>query len=75
MDPEQVRKAVELLVAARKPIVIAGSGVFWSRAGKELQELAELINLTLTLIQMGRGVVPEDHPLCFGTYTGWHQTG
>ena len=40
--------------------------MFWSQAGKELQELVEIINLPLTLIQMGRGVVPEDHPLCFG---------
>ena len=40
--------------------------MFWSQAGKELHELVEIINLPLTLIQMGRGVVPEDHPLCFG---------
>ena len=65
-DPEQVKKAVDLLAAARKPIAIAGSGVFWSQAGEELQELIEMIGLPLTLIQMGRGVVPEDHPFCFG---------
>jgi len=65
-DPDMVKKAVELLLAAERPVVLAGSGVWWSQAGKELQELIELIKLPLTLIQMGRGTVPEDHPLCFG---------
>ena len=65
-DPSLVKKAVELLINAKRPIVIAGSGIWWSRAEKELREFIELLNLPLTLIQMGRGAVPEDHPLCFG---------
>jgi len=65
-DPTLVKKAVDLLLGAERPIVIAGSGVRWSHAGKELQELIEIIKLPLILIQMGRGAVPEDHPLCFG---------
>jgi len=65
-DPTLVDKAVELLINAKRPIVIAGSGIWWSRAEKELQELIEFMNLPLILIQMGRGAVPEDHPLCFG---------
>jgi len=65
-DPTLVEKAVELLINAKRPIVIAGSGIWWSRAEKELQELIELMNLPLILTQMGRGAVPEDHPLCFG---------
>ncbi len=65
-DPGLVKKAVDLLMGAERPIVIAGSGVCWSQAGKELQQLIEMMKLPLTLIQMGRGVVPEDHPLCFG---------
>lgn len=65
-DAGQIEKAMELLVGARRPIAIAGSGVFWSQAGDELRELVELLRLPLTLIQMGRGTVPEDHPLCFG---------
>jgi len=65
-DPDLVKKAVELLLSAERPVVIAGSGVWWSQAGKELQELIDLIKLPLTLAQMARGAVPEDHPLCFG---------
>ncbi|MDZ4231113.1 MAG: thiamine pyrophosphate-binding protein [Dehalococcoidales bacterium] len=65
-DPALVKKAVEMLLNAKRPIVIAGSGVRWSGAGKELQEFIEMAKLPLTLTQMGRGVVPEDHPMCFG---------
>ncbi|MBA7675186.1 Acetolactate synthase large subunit IlvG [subsurface metagenome] len=65
-DPTLVKKAVDLLLGAERPVVIAGSGVWWSRAEKELQELIELIKLPLILAQMARGAIPEDHPLCFG---------
>ncbi|MBI4337407.1 MAG: thiamine pyrophosphate-binding protein [Chloroflexi bacterium] len=65
-DPAMVRQAVELLMAAERPVVIAGSGVWWSGAGKELQQLIEAAELPLALTEMGRGAVPEDHPLCFG---------
>ncbi|MFH1382082.1 MAG: thiamine pyrophosphate-binding protein [Chloroflexota bacterium] len=65
-EPGQIKEAVNLLLKAKKPVVIAGSGVWWSRAGAELREFIELVKLPLTLIQMARGAVPEDHPLCFG---------
>ncbi len=65
-DPALVTKAVELLLGAKRPLVIAGSGIWWSRAEKELKELIELYKLPLILTQMARGAVPEDHPLCFG---------
>ena len=65
-DPAMVKAAVELLLKAKRPVIIAGSGVWWSGAGAELQEFIETMRLPLVLIGMGRGVVPEDHPLCFG---------
>lgn len=65
-DPQAVRAAADLLLQAQRPVVIAGSGAWWSGAGPELQELIELAELPLVLNWMGRGVVPEDHPLCFG---------
>ncbi|MFC2045221.1 thiamine pyrophosphate-binding protein [Chloroflexota bacterium] len=65
-DSNLVKKAVELLLGAEKPIVIAGSGIWWSQAAQELKEFIDLFKLPLILTQMGRGCVPEDHPLCFG---------
>ncbi len=65
-DPGMVRKAVDLLLSAKNPLVIAGSGTRWSLAGQELQELIETLGIPLVLLRMARGIVPEDHPLCFG---------
>ncbi|MBI4337410.1 MAG: thiamine pyrophosphate-binding protein [Chloroflexi bacterium] len=65
-EPALVRKAVDLLLQAERPVVIAGSGIWWSGGGQELQQFIEAAELPLTLREMGRGNVPETHPLCFG---------
>ena len=67
-DPDLVAEAVEALHDAQRPIIIAGSGVVWSGAAEQLRGLAELIQAPVLLNQMGRGCLPEDHPLCFGPY-------
>lgn len=63
---EAVERACELLVAAEHPIIIAGRGVIWSRAWNELVELAERLAVPVVTTEMGRGSIPEDHPLAFG---------
>jgi acetolactate synthase-1/2/3 large subunit len=65
-DSAMVKKAVELLMNAKRPLILAGSGIWWSRAEKELKQLIELMKLPVVLLQAARGSVPEDHPLCFG---------
>ena len=62
-DPTLVKEAVDLLLGAERPLVIAGSGVWWSQAAKELQEFIELTKIPLG---GGQGSVPADHPLCVG---------
>ena len=67
-DPTLVKEAVDLLLGADRPLLIAGSGMWWSQAAKELQELIELAQIPLLLTpSMGQGSVPADHPLCVGT--------
>jgi len=61
-----VKQATELLRAAKRPVVIAGSGVWWSRAEKALREFIERTQIPLYTITMARGTVPDDHPLCMG---------
>lgn len=61
-----VEQALSLLRAAEKPVVIAGSGVWWSDAGAELREFIERTSLPLYTITMAKGIVPDDHPLCLG---------
>ena len=65
-DPQVVEKAVRMLIKAKKPIIVAGDGVFWSKASTELRELVELLSIPVITRRMGRGAVPEEHPLAFG---------
>lgn len=61
--PEGIDAAVALLRQARRPLVLAGSGVLRSRASQQLRELVETARLPTVLAQTGRGVLPTRHPL------------
>jgi acetolactate synthase-1/2/3 large subunit len=62
-DPEDVRRAVRILAAAERPIILAGTGIFWSEAWNELRELVDLTGIPFYTTPQGRGVIEEDHPL------------
>jgi acetolactate synthase-1/2/3 large subunit len=62
----EVERALALLRSAQRPIVIAGSGVWWADAGSELQEFIERTSLPLYTITMAKGIVSDEHPLCMG---------
>ncbi|RMF91846.1 MAG: acetolactate synthase large subunit [Methanobacteriota archaeon] len=64
--PKQIKKAVELLLKAERPIALVGGGVIISGASKELLELVELMQLPVVTSLMGKGAFPEDHPLALG---------
>jgi thiamine pyrophosphate-dependent acetolactate synthase large subunit-like protein len=64
-DQHLVERALALLERSDRPIVISGSGVIWSEAAAELQTWVEESGIPLWTTPQGRGVVPEDHPLCF----------
>lgn len=63
-----IEAAIEVLFQAKKPLAIAGSGVWWAGAEEELREFIETTGIPLLLSQMARGILPEDHPLCFGPF-------
>jgi acetolactate synthase-1/2/3 large subunit len=65
-DANDIQSAVTMLRAADRPVVIAGSGVWWADAGDELRRFIERTGVPLYTITMARGVVSDDHPLCFG---------
>jgi acetolactate synthase-1/2/3 large subunit len=60
------KSVVELLRAAARPVVIAGSGVWWSGAGDALRRFIEFTSLPLYTITMARGTVSDEHPLVMG---------
>ncbi|WP_322794865.1 thiamine pyrophosphate-binding protein [Tepidiforma sp.] len=64
-DPALIREAAELIKKAEKPMVMAGSGVFWHRAHRELAEFAMAAELPVYTNAMGRGTMRQDHPNFF----------
>ena len=54
----QIKRAVETLLKAKRPVVYSGGGVIWSNAHKELTELAHRLNLPVTNTLMGLGAFP-----------------
>ncbi len=64
-DPRLVREAAHLLAQAQRPMVMAGSQVYWDEAHEELRQLIEKLQAPVYLNAMGRGCIRQDHPLFF----------
>ena len=60
---EDLRDAIELLLSAERPLILAGGGVLRSGATDELREVAELRGIPVVSTFNGKGVMSEDHPL------------
>ena len=71
--PKQIKKALELLQSARRPVIYAGGGVIISEAHRELKRLAELFQIPVTTTLMGLGTFPGTHDLSLGML-GMHGT-
>ncbi len=63
---EQIEDALALIKDAKKPVILAGHGIVMAGASKELQELAERAQIPVTLTLLGKGALPENHPLTVG---------
>jgi len=70
VDREKARRLMDMIGEAQKPMVIAGSGAWYSDAGDELAGLAETIGIPMFTVTNARGIVPDDHPFCFGGAMG-----
>ena len=66
IDSRSAEMAVDLLLKATAPVVLVGTGVDWSGAQREVQELAELLSLPVATSYTAKGVFPENHPLALG---------
>ncbi|ADI03863.1 glyoxylate carboligase [Streptomyces bingchenggensis BCW-1] len=62
----QIDKAVELLQAAERPLIVAGGGVINADASELLVEFAQLTGVPVVPTLMGWGSIPDDHPLMAG---------
>src|SRR4029453_7738498 len=64
-DPGAVQEAIALLAKAERPVVIAGSGVWWSDGAAALQAFVEASGIPFYTKPISRGLIPEDHALAF----------
>jgi len=65
-DPEGVRKAVDMLLAAERPVILVGQGVRYGGAAADLVRLAERVRIPVACSASGLGAIPSDHPLALG---------
>ncbi len=62
----QAEKAIDMLMASDKPLLVAGGGIFNADATNQLKEFAELVGVPVIPTLMGWGCIPDDHPLMAG---------
>ena len=65
-DISQIEKAINMLLSADKPIILAGGGVIIGSAFAELQAIAELLMIPVVTTFKGKGAFPENHALSLG---------
>ena len=68
-DPDAVKAAVKMLLAAKSPLLWAGQGVLYAEASNRLATLAELIPAPVVTTNPGKSAIPESHPLALGAST------
>ena len=66
-DPAEIKEAVRLLLAAKKPVIWSGMGVLMSGASPELTELAEISQIPVYCTMPGKSGFDQRHPLALGS--------
>jgi len=69
-DRTDLKPALDALRRSRRPILLVGLGVFWSKASGEMVALAERIGAPVLTTSKCKGAIPEDHPLRAGCIIG-----
>jgi acetolactate synthase I/II/III large subunit len=68
-DPAAIKKAAEMLLGAKNPLLWAGQGVHYAEAGDQLAALAELLPAPVVATNPGKSAIPDSHPLALGGAT------
>jgi acetolactate synthase-1/2/3 large subunit len=69
-DAAEIERAADLLRAAERPVIMAGTDLYWGRGEDQLLALAEELHIPVFLNGLGRGCVPADHGLAFSRARG-----
>ncbi len=65
-DPDDVRRAVDMLLEAERPVIYAGQGIHYAQAWPQLQALAERLQIPVMTTLTAKSAFPENHPLALG---------
>ncbi len=71
IDEPVAEKIVSMLTSAKKPVLYVGGGILLADAAKELAEFAGYLNIPVAHSLMGKGALPDDHPLALGMTGFW----
>lgn len=71
LDRETARAIVQALAQARNPLLYVGGGVLLARASEELRAFVEHLGIPVAHSLMGKGALPDDHPLLLGMSGFW----
>jgi len=71
LDDETAEKIVRQLLAAKTPVLYVGGGILLADAAEEMREFAERLSLPVAHTLMGKGALPDDHPLILGMTGFW----
>jgi len=65
VDGDALERAIALLRSARRPVIMAGTDLYWGHGEQALVQFAEELHIPVFLNGLARGCVPADHELCF----------
>jgi acetolactate synthase-1/2/3 large subunit len=69
-DGDALDRAAELLRSAERPVVMAGTGLYWAHGENALRALCDELQIPVFLNGLARGCVPADHPMFFSRARG-----
>lgn len=69
-ESRAIEAAIELLLSAERPCIVAGGGAITANASPQLRRLVERLGIPVVFTWNGKGALPEDHPMNAGT-VGW----
>ena len=71
MDRDTAEEIIERIAAAQNPVIYVGGGIILAKAAKELRKLVDHLSLPVAHSLMGKGALPDDHPLTLGMTGFW----
>ncbi|MDE2135267.1 MAG: thiamine pyrophosphate-binding protein [Alphaproteobacteria bacterium] len=71
IDDKVAEKIISMLTSAKKPVLYVGGGILLADAAKDLAEFVDHLNIPVAHSLMGKGALPDDHPLTLGMTGFW----